>query len=85
MSLLRDIIQEVNSLRAQLDQQEHTVGEFLRQNRDQITLVREALAGSQGGHDLKMLECLRETETSLKECQAQIRQARTAIMCIEMI
>ncbi|WP_321779772.1 hypothetical protein [Schaalia cardiffensis] len=85
MSLLRDTIQEVNALRYQLEQQEGYINGFLSSNQQQMQLVREALDGSQGGYDGKMLSSLQQAEDTLKKAQREIQQAQTALLRIEMI
>lgn len=85
MSILRDVIQEVNALRYQLQQQEGFITGFLSSNNKQMELVREALQGSRNGHDQKMLAALQQAEDSLKESLREIQEAQTALMRIEML
>lgn len=85
MSILSDTIQEVNALRYQLQQQEGYINGFLSSNQKQMQLVREALHGSNSGHDTRMLTALQQAEDSLKKAQREIQEAQAALLRIEMI
>ena len=85
MSLIQQIIAEINTLRRQVQDQMRLIDDFKRANQANITLVRDQLGGSQRGHDFMMVAALDRTESSLNRSAAALRLAETALLRVSTI
>lgn len=84
MSLMQTI-QEVRALERQIKDQLRLIDDFLKSNRDHVTLVRTHLQGGQKAWDQRMIHSLDRAETTLNRSQAELQQASDALMRVQAI
>ena len=82
---LMDTIREIQTLRKSVEEQSRLLNDFLRDNRENMQLVRTELHGSTRGYDQKMLSALQQAESALTKSIGALGRASDALMRVEQI
>lgn len=84
MSLMQ-IVQEVTTLKREIDQQTAMLDSFVKSNREHIDYVKSELQGSKKGYDLTMLSSLSQAETTLAKAQVALARASDALERVSLV
>lgn len=84
MSLM-ELLKQVTALQREVDNTAAMIESFLKDGAQNMALVQSELKGSSKGHDMKMMNALRQAEDSLKQSLQLLQQASKALLQVQAV
>ncbi len=84
MSLMQTL-QQITALQQEVQQQLRVIDSFTRTNKDNMSLVRNELKGSNKGYDSLMVQSLDKAEASLKKAAAALQTSSDALQRVRSV